>query len=146
MPFTYNPAILASSSHPDYDLIRARLILGDTVERYQLLDDEEIRNMLADAPSFTEGVARAGEAVIARYSHEASFSVGNYRVELAGRIANTRQLVEDVRNQPGARGNTAGPEAVPAWTRGLFRKGMMGSNGSYANRRGRSDEMEFPDG
>lgn len=130
MSFTYDLSVLGDITDAKYDLVRARLALGDTVLKYKHLEDEEIEYHLEhNADSFEGALADCADNIAMRYAHEASFSVGDHRKELDARADRWSKLAELFRGRAGT--STGGtPEPMVAALDWYFYPGMQ----SYLNR------------
>lgn len=117
MTFTYDLGVLQEPNNTDYDVVRARLALGDTVEKYVHLEDEEIRYFLGrNSGNFAGGVADCAEAVGMRYAHEASHSTGDLRLDLDVRAQRWLDMAITLRAQSGGSGGKPEPlEGATNW-------------------------------
>lgn len=98
MTFTYNLVALTTPTHADHELVRIRLALGDTVEKYKHLEDEEIRFLRSQNPTSIDAtVVACAEMIAMRYAHEATHSVGDARYDLDTRAGRWRSLANGLR-------------------------------------------------
>ncbi len=128
--FTYDPEKLAVDGD-EGDLHRVRFSLGDTDQNAVHLQDEEIAHLLSSESSFEAAVSEGAGAISARYSHEASYSVGPHSVDLSKRAERFSQIAKEWKGKASNRG-ASGPTPLVSSRLGYFRENMhVGGREAY---------------
>lgn len=98
--WSYDPNLLDDPERGP--VMRVRFAIGDVQENRQLVQDEEIEHQLAlHDNSETAAAIAAVEHISMRFHQEASFSSGEYRVELTRRAEVYEKLKDKLRRQKG---------------------------------------------
>jgi hypothetical protein len=89
------------------DLVR--LLIGDTDDSNQLLDDDQVALLTASFSSSTLAAAACADALAAKFSRSVTFSVEGLSIQNSQKAANYRALAQRLRSQavltdPGALG------------------------------------------
>lgn len=111
MSWTYDPGLLQDDEYGP--LMRVRFALGDTNAAGPLLQDEEVQFLLDTHPTEGMATAVAADRIAANYAHEATYSVGNLRIDSQQRATNFRELAKQFRSEGGAGYPTALKSARP---------------------------------
>ncbi len=100
MTWTYDPAKLRDPNVGA--LMRVRFQLGDTSPEGPLMQDEELHYLIETKATERAAVAEAADLIATRYAHEATYSVGNLRVDAQARAANFREIAKKLRGESSA--------------------------------------------
>jgi hypothetical protein len=89
------------------DLVR--ILIGDTDDSNQLLDDDQVALLTASFSSSTLAAAACADALAAKFSRSVTFSVEGLSIQNSQKAANYRALAQRLRaqavlNDPGALG------------------------------------------
>lgn len=99
MSFTYDASLL---DHPTSGpLMRVRLALGDTDSLNPHLDDDEIKHYISSLGGERRATVASAEAIAMRYAHEATFSVGQHKEDVANRAKQFAELAATLRKRYG---------------------------------------------
>lgn len=102
MTWTYDPALLSDVNRGP--LMQVRFSIGDTLERKQLINDEEIDYLLsANGGSVAAAAAAAAQHIAMNYAHQASYSSGSWREELTTRAQHFEKMADKLVEKSGRR-------------------------------------------
>lgn len=75
---------------------QVRLLVGDTMQKDPLLQDEEIAFLLTQAPNTKLAASRAAEAIAAKYARQADQAIGDWHVTLSQRVQHYKELAKEL--------------------------------------------------
>lgn len=78
---------------------KVRFLIGDTISADELLQDEEINAVIADQPNTTLAAAISAEAIAAKFSREATRTVGKTSISASEKAKAYLELARKLRLQ-----------------------------------------------